>query len=174
MPGLGLHDEHGDGVGLVEACRRDDTECRRPIVTTAQYLVFLVVAVALTVAVGRVLFLSGEPFLEEVFQSNETARSLNVLLTVLFHLLTLGVLAIISTVDVPVEGVVQTMVTKFGIVLVVVGVAYGVSMLVLLKVRERRRAAITSENVQVRIAEQKARSTTMPTTGGGEPVPPAG
>ncbi|AEA28716.1 hypothetical protein ACFQ34_13505 [Pseudonocardia benzenivorans] len=142
--------------------------------TTAQYLVFLVVAVALTVAVGRVLFLSGEPFLEEVFQSNETARSLNVLLTVLFHLLTLGVLAIISTVDVPVEGVVQTMVTKFGIVLVVVGVAYGVSMLVLLKVRERRRAAITSENVQVRIAEQKARSTTMPTTGGGEPVPPAG
>jgi len=143
-------------------------------VTTAQYLVFLVVAVALTVAVGRVLFLSGEPFLEEVFQSNETARSLNVLLTVLFHLLTLGVLAIISTVDVPVEGVVQTMVTKFGIVLVVVGVAYGVSMLVLLKVRERRRAAITSENVQVRIAEQKARSTTMPTTGGGEPVPPAG
>lgn len=142
--------------------------------TTAQYLVFLVVAVALTVAVGRVLFLSGEPFLEEVFQSNETARSLNVLLTVLFHLLTLGVLAIISTVDVPVEGVVQTMVTKFGIVLVVVGVAYGVSMLVLLKVRERRRAAITSENVQVRIAEQKARSTTLPTTGGGEPVPPAG
>jgi hypothetical protein len=135
-------------------------------VTTGQYLVFLVVALALTVAVGRVLFLSGEPFLEEVFQSKETARSLNLLLTVLFHLLTLGVLAIISTIDVPVEGVLQTMVTKFGVVLVIVGIAYGVSMLVLFRVRERRRAAITAENVQVRIAEQKSRPA------GGEPVPP--
>lgn len=136
--------------------------------TTAQYLVFLVVAVALTAGVGRVLFLSGEPFLEEVFQSKETARSLNTLLTVLFHLLTLGVLAIISTIDVPVDGIVQTMVTKFGVVLVVVGIAYGVSMVVLLKVRERRRATMTSANVAARIAEQKTR----PTTTTGDPVPP--
>jgi hypothetical protein len=126
--------------------------------STGQYLIFLVVAVALTAAVGRVLFLSGEPFLEEVFRSKETARSLNKLLTVLFHLLTLGVLAIISTVEVPVDGVVQTMVTKFGIVLVIVGIAYGVSMLVLLKIRDRRRAAVVSANVQQRLAEQKARA----------------
>ncbi|WP_214367936.1 hypothetical protein [Pseudonocardia sp. H11422] len=133
--------------------------------TTAQYLVFLAIAVGLTVAVGRVLFMSGEPFLQEVFQNKETAHSLNQLLTVLFHLLTLGVLAIISTIDVPVEGVVQTMVTKFGVVLVVVGIAYGVSMLVLLRIRERRRAAAVSAGVQQRIAEQNRRPTT-------DPVPP--
>jgi len=137
--------------------------------TTGQYLIFLVVAVALTVAVGRVLFMSGEPFLEEVFQSKETARSLNTLLTVLFHLLTLGVLAIISTVEVPVEGIVQTMVTKFGFVLVIVGIAYGVSMLVLLKVRDRRRAAAVSANVQMRLAEQK---TARQTDAGVSPPPP--
>lgn len=136
--------------------------------TTGQYLIFLVVAVALTAGVGRVLFVSGEPFLEEVFQSKETARSLNVLLTVLFHLLTLGVLAIISTLDVPVEGIVQTMVTKFGFVLVVVGIAYGISMLVLLKIRERRRAASVSANVQARLAEQKIR----PTDASVSPPPP--
>jgi hypothetical protein len=134
-------------------------------VTTAQYLIFLVVAVALTAAVGRVLFLSGEPFLEEVFQSKDTARSANVLLTVLFHLLTLGVLAIISTIGVPVEGTVQTMVTKFGVVLVVVGIAYGVSMLVLLQIRERRRATVVSANVQQRLAEQNRRPS-------GDPIPP--
>ncbi|MHA6797203.1 hypothetical protein ACVGVM_27365 [Pseudonocardia bannensis] len=133
--------------------------------TTAQYLVFLVIAVGLTVAVGRVLFMSGEPFLEEVFQNKETAHSLNQLLTVLFHLLTLGVLAIISTIDVPVEGALQTMVTKFGVVLVVVGVAYGVSMLVLLRIRERRRAVTISAGVQHRIAEQNRRP--------ANPVPPA-
>ncbi|NMH98969.1 hypothetical protein [Pseudonocardia acidicola] len=133
--------------------------------TTAQYLVFLVIAVGLTIGVGRVLFMSGEPFLEEVFQNKDTARSLNMLLTVLFHLLTLGVLAIISTIDVPVEGLIQTMVTKFGVVLVVVGIAYGVSMLVLLRIRERRRAAAISAGVQQRIAEQNRKPAT-------DPVPP--
>ena len=154
------------GYEVPDRAVETDRSQEAPTVTTGQYLVFLVVALALTVAVGRVLFLSGEPFLEEVFQSKDTARSLNLLLTVLFHLLTLGVLAIISTINVPVDGVVQTMVTKFGVVLVVVGIAYGVSMLVLFRVRERRRAAVTAENVQVRIAEQKARPA------GGEPVPP--
>lgn len=135
--------------------------------STGQYIVFLVIAVALTLSVGRLLFTSGEPFLEEVFQKKETARSTNLLLTVLFHLLTLGVLALMSTIDVPVDGVVQTIVTKLGIVLVVVGIAYGVSMLVLLRIRERRRSATVSTNVQQRMAEQNRRPTT-------DPVPPPG
>lgn len=135
--------------------------------STGQYIVFLAIAVALTLGVGRLLFTSGEPFLEEVFQKKDTARSTNLLLTVLFHLLTLGVLALMSTIDVPVDGVVQTIVTKLGIVLVVVGIAYGVSMLVLLRIRERRRSATVSTNVQQRMAEQNRRPTT-------DPVPPPG
>ncbi|WP_197040892.1 hypothetical protein [Pseudonocardia halophobica] len=108
---------------------------------------YLIAAVLLTVAVGQVLLRRGQPFLEEVFQSNEAAHSINILLSVLFHLLTLGVLALLSTIDVPI-------VTQFGIALIVVGIAYGISMLVLLRIRERRR----QDQLFERRAEQRQRS----------------
>jgi len=106
-----------------------------------EYVFYLIAAVVLTAAVGQVLLRRGEPFLEEVFQNNETAHSLNILLSVLFHLLTLGVLALLSAID-------ASVVIRFGVALVVVGIAYGISMLVLLRIRERRR--------QDRLDEQRA------------------
>ncbi|GAA2904903.1 hypothetical protein GCM10010472_73950 [Pseudonocardia halophobica] len=114
---------------------------------TTEYVFYLIAAVLLTVAVGQVLLRRGQPFLEEVFQSNEAAHSINILLSVLFHLLTLGVLALLSTIDVPI-------VTQFGIALIVVGIAYGISMLVLLRIRERRR----QDQLFERRAEQRQRS----------------
>ena len=62
----------------------------------AQYILLLVVAVALTFVVGQLLVRAGEPFLFEVFQDRKVTRSVNLLLSVLFYLITLGVLAIIS------------------------------------------------------------------------------
>ena len=64
----------------------------------AQYILLLVVAVALTFVVGQLLIRAGEPFLFEVFQDRKVTRSVNLLLSVLFYLITLGVLAIMSVV----------------------------------------------------------------------------
>src|SRR4029079_5070568 len=107
---------------------------------TAEYITLLVISIAITIVVGRILVVSGEPFLQEVFQDEKVTRSVNLLLSVLFHLITLGVLAIISVIDwVPGDGEpFQTLVARLGVVLLVLGVAYGVSMLVLIRVRERR------------------------------------
>ena len=35
---------------------------------TAEYITLLVISIAITIVVGRVLVVSGEPFLQEVFQ----------------------------------------------------------------------------------------------------------
>jgi hypothetical protein len=120
----------------------------------AQYFVLLAVSIALTFAVGRLLARAGEPFLQEVFQDRKVTRSVNLLLSVLFHLITLGVLAIISIVDVPTEDAAQAFIVKLGVVLIVLGIAYGISMLVLIRVRERRRSAQISEQVQGRLADR--------------------
>lgn len=119
-----------------------------------QYVVLLVVSVALTFLVGQLLVRAGEPFLQEVFRDEKVTRSVNLLLSVLFHLITLGVLAIISVTDVSGNSGLQTFVVKLGVVLVTLGIAYGISMLVLIRVRERRRAAQISEDVQERLAER--------------------
>jgi hypothetical protein len=119
-----------------------------------QYIVLLAVSVVLTFIVGRLLVRAGEPFLLEVFHDEKVTRSVNLLLSVLFHLVTLGVLAIISVTDVAGDNALQTFVVKLGVVLLTLGIAYGISMLVLIRVRERRRAAEISEQVQERLAER--------------------
>lgn len=124
---------------------------------TGMYVTLLVVSIALTFLVGRLLITAGEPFLQEVFQDAKVTRSVNLLLSVLFHLITLGVLAIISVADfADGEEPLQTFVVKLGVVLLVLGIAYGISMLVLIRVRERRRADQVSEQVQERLAERSA------------------
>ncbi len=120
----------------------------------APYISLLVVSVALTFLVGRLLITAGEPFLQEVFQDAKVTRSVNLLLSVLFHLITLGVLAIISGIDLGPAEPLQRWVTRLGVVLLVLGVAYGISMLVLIRIRERRRQDEISEHVQERLAER--------------------
>lgn len=121
---------------------------------TTLYIALLVVGIALTFLVGRLLVTAGEPFLQEVFQDRSVTRSVNLLLSVLFHLITLGVLAIISVVDFTFDTPLQTFVARLGVVLLILGIAYGVSMLVLIRVRERRRADDISEQVSERLADR--------------------
>jgi hypothetical protein len=129
---------------------------------TAEYLTLLVISIVVTFAVGRLLTQSGQPFLQEVFQNEKVTTSVNRLLSVLFHLITIGVLTIISAWTIDVGTQLQNMIVKFGLVLIVLGVAYGISMLVLIKVRERRRADKISEEVQMRLSDRGV--TTQPTT----------
>ncbi|HXV94844.1 MAG TPA: hypothetical protein VD813_16180 [Pseudonocardia sp.] len=121
----------------------------------AQYVTLLVISVALTVAVGRVLVVAGQPFLQDVFHDERVSRSVSRLLSVLFHLVTLGVLAIISVAEVRADGALQSVVVKLGVVLLVLGIAYGISMLVLIRIRERRRATEISERARQRVAERR-------------------
>jgi uncharacterized membrane protein len=145
---------------------------------TAEYITLLVLSIVITIAVGRVLVMSGQPFLQEVFQDERVTTSVNRLLSVLFHLITIGVLTIISVWSFDVGTQLQNMVVKLGIVLIVLGIAYGVSMLVLIRVRERRRADQISEEVQLKLSDRGI--STHPMSGSAAPpsvtpvVPPNG
>ena len=140
---------------------------------TAEYITLLVISIAITIVVGRVLVVSGEPFLQEVFQDEKVTRSVNRLLSVLFLLITIGVLTIISVWNIDVGSQLQNMVVKIGIVLIVLGIAYGISLLVLIRIRERRRASRISEEVQLKLSDRGV--STQPTTTPVQPViPPNG
>lgn len=102
------------------------------------YVVVLVLGIGSALLVGQVLLRTGQALLEEAFEKR-VANSVNRLLSVLFHLGALGVLALISTVDVPVTGAVQTVVTKLGVVLLVLGLAHGLLILMLTRLRNRSR-----------------------------------
>ncbi|MDQ2710598.1 MAG: hypothetical protein M3Z25_24560 [Actinomycetota bacterium] len=108
--------------------------------TLLSYLLVLLLGTGLTVTVGTVLRRSGRAVLGETYpepRATDVAR----LVTVGFYLFALGVLALISTMDVPVDGVVQTVVTKLGVVLLVLGGAYALTLVVLGRLRGARRRA---------------------------------
>lgn len=105
---------------------------------TQGYVAFVVMGAALVVVVGQLLIHSGRVYLEEVFPDDRVAGSVSKLLAVLFYLFALGLLAVISTIDVPVDGEVQTVVTKLGVVMIVLGIVFGATMMVLNRIRQRR------------------------------------
>lgn len=111
------------------------------------YVVVLVLGVVSALVVGQVLLRTGRAILEEAFGERKVANSVNQLLAVLFHLGALGVLALISSVEVPVTGAVQTVVTKLGIVLLVLGVAHGLLILMLTRIRARSRERETLDKM---------------------------
>lgn len=113
------------------------------------YALVLGLGVVCALIVGQVLLRTGRAILEEAFGDRRVANSLNQLLAVLFHLGALGVLAVISTIEVPVTGAVQTVVTKLGVVLLILGVAHGLLVVLLSRIRARgrEREALDKMNV---------------------------
>jgi len=120
------------------------------------YLTVLFIGIGLTVLVGQILIRSGRPFLEDVFPNRETASSVTQLLVVLFHLIVLGVIALIASIDVTLDHPVQTIVVRTGLVLLVLGVAYGATLLTLNRLRARRREQLLTDehNAQVERAQE--------------------
>lgn len=115
------------------------------------YLTVLFLGIVLTVVVGQILIRSSRPFLEDVFPDPDTARSVTRLLVVLFHLVVLGVIALVATIDITFDHAVQTIVVRFGLVLLVLGAAHAGTLFVLARLRARRR-------LQLRLDERNAQA----------------
>jgi hypothetical protein len=142
---------------------------------TTVYLVVITIGTLATLIVGQVLMRSGQAFLRDVFADDEVATSTTRLLSVLFHLVALGFLALISTWDpFQIPGVVQTIITKLGGVLLVLGILHGGTLLVLARVRNRRRAqgieeSMTQQYDQQRRARQSGGRAQVIEAGGSNP-----
>jgi hypothetical protein len=103
------------------------------------YAVFLLLGIVLVVIDGQLIYFSGRGYLTKAYGSNaESARSMNRLVAVLFHLVVFGLLALISTIDVDTGDPVQDVVFKLGIVLLLLALAHGATMAILGRIRDRQ------------------------------------
>lgn len=119
------------------------------------YILLLVLSIVLTVLVGQILIRTGEGFLEDVFDDQRTGRSVNRLLAVLFHLIVLGLLAIITTINPPTDGRLQTLVFKLGVVLLILGAAHGATMLILARIRSKRREQELTDEMSSQLEQSR-------------------
>src|SRR4026208_2413782 len=109
------------------------------IVTT--YLAYLAISVALTVWVARTLHRNGRIFLVDSFHGNEQlADSVNHLLVVGFYLINIGYVTLVLKYGVAATSAqesLETLSTKIGLVLLVLGGMHFFNLAVFTKMRKR-------------------------------------
>jgi hypothetical protein len=113
---------------------------------TNSYIAFLVLGAILVAIDGQIIYRSGRRYLEHSYGDPESGKSMTRLVTVLFHLAILGVLMLISTVDVGGDNQTEGVITRLGIVLLLLAVAHGLTVVILARVRDRQ--------MQERLAEE--------------------
>jgi hypothetical protein len=111
----------------------------------------LVLGCAISFVVGRTLRTAGRPFLDDVLRDERVSEAVARLLTVLFTLLSLGTVALVAIVELPGWETIYATALKLGIVLLVIGAAHGMTLLVLLRIKKRRRRQLLEEDFARRV-----------------------
>jgi hypothetical protein len=110
-----------------------------PVVWT--YLTYLVISICLTIWVAQTLHKNGRIFLVDSFLGNEPlADSINHLLVVGFYLINLGFVSLaLKTAEKPIDlqGVLETLSSKIGWVLLILGFMHFFNLLVFSRMRKR-------------------------------------
>jgi hypothetical protein len=117
------------------------------------YLVYLLVSIALTVWVAKVLFKNGRIFLVDIFHgNNELADSVNKLLVVGFYLVNIGYmsLALKETGSIgSTQVVVEVLSYKLGWIILILGGMHFLNLVVFFKLRNRaKRDKAFNVNIQ--------------------------
>jgi ABC-type nickel/cobalt efflux system permease component RcnA len=106
-------------------------------VDTNSYVTFLLIGTVLVLVDGQIIYRNGRRFLQQSAPS-ASAESLTKLVSVLFHLAVLGVLALISTIDIPADTEVEGVVMRLGVILLVIGLAHWIAITALTRIRDRQ------------------------------------
>ena len=128
--------------------------------TVISYLLYVILSLRLTVWVGRTLFVNGRVFLVDSFMGNEKlADSVNSLLLVGFYLINVGYVSLalrLAEKPVSLETAIESLSSKMGMVLLVLGGMHLFNVYVFS--RMRRRAVLADEPPPVRPSEHVRRS----------------
>ncbi|MEO0974799.1 MAG: hypothetical protein AAFX85_17060 [Pseudomonadota bacterium] len=140
--------------------------------TTASYLIYLILSIAVTITIQRTLSRNGFFFLVDGFGGDmELARSTNHLLSVGFYLLNLGFVLLrmdtqrsIDTVD----RMIVYLTSNMGVVLVILGILHFFNMIVIQTISRSRRAVPPRSKSYAELADEEARMAAQYKAGGVE------
>ncbi|MFT7835223.1 hypothetical protein Q5530_03610 [Saccharothrix sp. BKS2] len=102
------------------------------------YAAFLLLGVVLVLIDGQLIYRSGKGYMNRAYGDPEAARSMTRLATVLFHLVVLGLLALVSMITVSTGDPVKDVVARLGIMLLVLAAVHAVTMVILGRIRDRQ------------------------------------
>jgi hypothetical protein len=113
------------------------------------YAIYLIVSIALTIWVAKVLFKNGRIFLVDIFHGNmDLADSVNKLLVVGFYLINIGYmnLALKEAGTIPnVQVVVEVLSYKVGWIILILGAMHFLNLIIFFKLRSRAQHQVKNQ-----------------------------
>ena len=126
--------------------------------STISYVLFLIVGVLLVFLDGQLMRRSGTTYLQAVYPEVRVADSLNQLITVLFHLVGLGFVALVPAFGMDAGSAFQTLITRSGVLLLVLAALHGVTLWTLARLRARQRERQLRDELTTRTKEKLDRA----------------
>lgn len=115
------------------------------------YVAFLIIGIVLVAIDGHLIYRSAVKYLANRYTERSSATSMARLVSVLFHLVVLGVLALVSVVDIDAGGQLQTVVLRLGVLLLILAAAHGLTISILNRMRDRLDTEeLTMERIEAR------------------------
>lgn len=126
------------------------------------YAAFLFLGFVLVVIDGQLIYHGGKGYLTRAYGSAESARSMNRLVAVLFHLVVLGLLALVSIITVDTGDATKDVVFKLGIMLLILALVHASTMAILARIRDRQLQQQLADEMaeEHRQFEERQRATT--------------
>lgn len=121
---------------------------------TGHTLAFLVIGIVLVFVDGWLLRRGGTTYLEAAYPDGKVADSVNQLVTVLFHLTTLGVVTLLSTVPIGGDDPFYAVLTRIGVLLLVLAAAHGITIWILARLRSKQREKALQEEIAARTSDR--------------------
>ncbi|NIJ14688.1 hypothetical protein FHU38_005089 [Saccharomonospora amisosensis] len=107
---------------------------------TDAYLAFIGLGLVMIVADGQLLYHSGKRYLSDVDTEGEQVGSMASLVTVLFHLVMFGFLALLSVLDFDFGDPMRSIVGNLGVLLLLLALVHAVTMAVVSQIHDSRAA----------------------------------
>lgn len=104
------------------------------------YLLILGIGAVIVAIDGQLIIRKAPSYLDEVYENPQRSRQVTGMVAGLFHLIMLGVVALVSSVSLAPDAGIQSVLARLGVMLLLTAIGHGVTMLVLSRLREQELA----------------------------------
>lgn len=119
------------------------------------YLLILGIGALIVLLDGQLIMRKAPSYLDEVYENPRRSRQITAMVVGLFHLVMLGVVALVSSVGLDPDAGTQSVLARIGVLLLLAAVGHGITLLVLSRLREQELATQVIEGGVVRPEPQQ-------------------
>lgn len=110
------------------------------------YLLVLCIGAVIVLIDGQLIWRTGPGYLAEVYHDPRQARQVAALVTMLFHLVMFGLVALVASVAFPADAGLPVVLRRVGVLLILTALGHVIALRVLSRLREQQTSTEIAEN----------------------------